>query len=134
MKKILVVTLLILLNACGPIYRSNLEELKQTAKQEDFGNPPPKNYKEIGENAIKEYMRDPDSAQFKDWTEPHTCLFPSRNSMTIPELGWCNSVKVNGKNGFGGYIGYELYHIVWKNNYIYYWYKDGEEYLKHYTK
>lgn len=128
MNKILLLSCLLLLNSCGIVYQSNMDKLKETATEADYGNPPPENYKKIVETYIRELLKDPDSGQFRNWKEPYRCLYPSYDSMTMPKLGWCNYVEVNAKNGFGAYTGFSLWQIRWSGEKIY------SHYQYHYNK
>lgn len=100
------------LSGCGIIYSINLSNLERTLTDADYGNPP-KNYEILAEKYIKSLLKDSDSAQFRNWTVPEKCLFPSNTSMTEPKPGYCNYVEVNAKNSFGGYTGFSVWKIRW---------------------
>ncbi len=122
-KFVIIIACLNLITGCGVAYNMNMSDLQKNANDEDYGNPPPKNYKQIAENYIRDLLKDPDSAKFRNWKEPYRCLYPSNTSMTMPQLGWCNYVEVNAKNGFGAYNGFSLWQIRWSNEQIYGYYK-----------
>jgi len=102
---------------CVPLQQSNHNS---PAAPEDYTVPveeakvaqyPPKptDYK----NKVKAYLyarlKDPDSALYDDWS-----LSKAYQGCNPPIYGWMSMVRVNAKNGFGGYTGYQFY-LFWHN-------------------
>lgn len=122
MKKILLISFaLFFLYACSftaQEYQKNLTTLLQTAKDDDYGNKPTETEIKVLELVHKTFLKDPDSAKFI-WGKPYKCDFPSKNSKTIPVLGWCIDMECNAKNSFGAYTGYKWQLIRIKDGSIY---------------
>ncbi|WP_416413760.1 hypothetical protein [Pantoea sp. App145] len=73
----------------------------------------PKKYKPLVENAIKDLLKDPDSAKFSDFTQPRKEVMV-QNSQFV--YGYSTCVFVNAKNSYGGYVGKQLYWVFIRNN------------------
>lgn len=116
-KAIILFNCLILLNGCGIIYSYKEAQLVKNASYEDYGTPPPENYKELVADYIRAMLKDPESARFTAWEAPYRCSFEI--DLATPGLGYCNYVVVNAKNGFGGYTGDNMWNIRWRNGIIY---------------
>lgn len=73
----------------------------------------PNNYKFLAQNAIKDQLKDPDSAKFSDFT-------PLRKEVMVENrnfvYGYSSCVFVNAKNSYGGYVGKQLYWVFMRNN------------------
>ena len=62
----------------------------------------PPNHEDMVTNYIKNYMFDPDAAKFKDFS-------PQKGYQIKPggKIGWRITGLLNGKNKYGGYVGYK---------------------------
>ncbi len=69
----------------------------------------------ITEKVISDTLKDPGSAQFRH----NSCTKGYWSSVPIagkPKLfGWFQSGQVNGKNAFGGYVGFRPYQVLMRN-------------------
>ncbi|AJJ69510.1 Uncharacterised protein [Yersinia pseudotuberculosis] len=73
----------------------------------------PKNYKKLVEDAIRNELKDPDSAKFSDITTPRKeVMVKNRNFV----YGYSSCVYVNAKNSYGGYAGKQLYWVFIRND------------------
>ena len=118
MKKLLLLTCVIILSSCVNTYQNNLDKLFEDATEESYGIPPKNVYQTQIEQAIKASLKDPESAKFI-WGKPYHCDFHSKDSYTTPILGWCVEVSYNAKNGFGGYVGYQTIELHYLNGEFY---------------
>lgn len=130
MKKISVICTVLaslLLAGCGPsAYDQKMAEAKR--KDAEFANAvkninldtadvgaKPSNYKELVEGAIKDQLKDPDSAKFYD-------MSPLRKEVMVEHrqfvYGYSTCVYVNAKNSYGGYTGKKLYWAFIRNNQV----------------
>jgi hypothetical protein len=80
--------------------------------------PPPKPDESAARARAETYIRgqlfDDEAARFKDWTP----LFYG-TAIVAPEryvTGWSICVRVNGKNRYGGYVGYQAYRVMFEDN------------------
>lgn len=73
----------------------------------------PKNYKSLVENAIRNQLKDPDSARFSDMTPPRKEVMVENKEFVY---GYATCVNVNAKNSYGGYVGKQLYWVFMRNN------------------
>lgn len=73
----------------------------------------------IAEQAIADQLKDPSSAQFRNEAPCHTGY-----SNNVPllgrsaQFGYIQDGEVNGKNGFGGYVGFRPYHVLMRNGVV----------------
>ncbi|GKM35179.1 hypothetical protein NUKP66_22650 [Klebsiella variicola] len=75
----------------------------------------PKNYKALVESAIRDSLKDPDSAKFYDFTQPRKeVMVENRNFV----YGYSTCVYVNAKNSYGGYVGKQLYWAFIRDNQV----------------
>ena len=102
--------LLPLLTACasGP----TPEQLSQA----DYGNEPSiSECTSIAEGVISSSLKDPDSARFRN----SQCFKGHWGSVPILgmgiQYGWIQKGEVNGKNAYGGYVGFRTYQVLIKN-------------------
>lgn len=72
----------------------------------------PKNYKKLIEDAIRENLKDPDSARFYDFTPPRKEVMVENKKFVY---GYSACVFVNAKNSYGGYTGKKLYWVFIRN-------------------
>lgn len=79
---------------------------------EDVGSAP-KNYKSLVENAIRNQLKDPDSARFSDMTPPRKEVMVENKEFVY---GYATCVNVNAKNSYGGYVGKQMYWVFMRNN------------------
>ena len=106
------------LSACGIAYQQQRSEILKTASAESFGPPPPANYRSMGEAFFKRVLKDPESAKF-DWIgEPrHEAIQPGFGSPHAVPV-WVTPVRINARNSFGGYTGFDLFGLAWKDGKI----------------
>ena len=135
MKKILLTgTIGFLLTGCAPGYvaspeandgyNSKLQEAKRkdaefaekvrniNLETADVGSKPT-GYKQAIEDAIKDELKDPDSAKFTGMTTPRKEVMVERKEFVY---GYSACVYVNAKNSYGGYTGKELYWAFMRDN------------------
>ncbi|WJM80441.1 hypothetical protein [Pectobacterium brasiliense] len=126
MKKIIFATLsastiAFLLTACAPSQRMQEAqkrdaEFAQSVKNinietADVGTKPD-NFQNLIESAIRENLKDPDSAKFSGFTEPRReVMVENRNFV----YGYSSCVFVNAKNSYGGYTGKQLFWAFIRN-------------------
>lgn len=70
----------------------------------------------VAEQAIASQLKDPSSAQFRNETPCHTGY--SKNVPLLgrsAQFGYLQDGEVNGKNSFGGYVGFRPYHVLVRN-------------------
>ena len=75
----------------------------------------PKGYKSLVESAIRDDLKDPDSAKFYDFTSPRKEVMVEKGSFVY---GYSTCVYVNAKNSYGGYVGKQLYWAFIRNNQV----------------
>ncbi len=90
----------------------------KTATIQDYGVPPPDNHKEIEVKIIRQMLKDPDAAKF-EFDSVSRDIIPNKIFNATPTLVWISYLRVNGKNDFGGYVGFKPYKIAWKNGRVY---------------
>lgn len=125
LKKISLVTILsatVFLTACAPNQKM-LDAQKEDAEfatavkninldTADTGKRP-NNYQVLVENAIREILKDPESAKFSKFTNPRKeVMVENRNFV----YGYSTCVFVNAKNSYGGYTGNQLYWAFIRND------------------
>ena len=82
----------------------------------DYGAPLTADYEAIIKAKFLDTLKDPMSAQYL-FSPPQTFWYkeaPLMGGRTYS--GYSVAVKVNAKNGFGGYTGFEPYIFIFKNN------------------
>lgn len=70
----------------------------------------------IAERLVADKLKDPSSAQFRNSStcfKGHWGANPFLGMKT--EFGWMQMGEVNGKNSFGGYVGFRPYRVLIKN-------------------
>lgn len=70
--------------------------------------------KALTQTAIADSLFDPDSAKFRNWSPLVKVLYNYASTSTT-EAVWALCVEVNGKNRFGGYVGYEWFYVKFHN-------------------
>ncbi|CNG79202.1 hypothetical protein [Yersinia frederiksenii] len=73
----------------------------------------PSNYKKLIEDAIRNELKDPDSAKFSEFTTPRKEVMVNNRKFVY---GYSSCVFVNAKNSYGGYTGKQLYWVFMRNN------------------
>lgn len=68
----------------------------------------------LAQSAIADSLFDPDSAKFKNWS-PLVKVLYNYASTSSTQAVWELCVEVNGKNRFGGYVGYEWFYVKFRN-------------------
>lgn len=74
---------------------------------------------QIAESAIADQLKDPGSAEFRNEDPCHKGF-----SNNVPLLGrsakfgYIQNGEVNGKNSFGGYVGFRQYHVLMRNGVV----------------
>ncbi|CAI1532463.1 Uncharacterised protein [Serratia grimesii] len=81
---------------------------------EDVGTKP-SNYKKNVENAIREQLKDPESAKFSGMTNPRKEVMVENGDFVY---GYSTCVYVNAKNSYGGYVGKQLYWAFLRDNQV----------------
>ncbi len=71
--------------------------------------------KKLVEDAIKEQLKDPDSAKFTDMTNPRKEVMVDQGNFIY---GYSTCVYVNAKNSYGGYVGKQRYWAFIRNNQV----------------
>jgi len=114
MKRVLFIVVCLLLVSCSPFRHFTPEELAASPCGD-----PPTDPTEIVKKYIDKAFFDPWSAHFEVTGTPQRVSLPGHFNGTRaqPMCAWEIKYRVNGKNKFGGYIG-------WKNESIYY--RDGK--------
>lgn len=139
MNKLLIVSMLsasVLLTGCAPGYvmppafDNGYSQKMQEAKRKDAEfaekvrninletadvGSKPSNYKKIVEDAIKDQLKDPESARFSDMTTPRKEVMVEQGNFVY---GYSLCVNVNAKNSYGGYVGKTLYWVFLRNNQV----------------
>jgi hypothetical protein len=113
MKKIVFAILILVLNGCATLAGSAGVNWRNQnpGKLPDYSNA-----KALAELAIKELLKDPDSALFKNWTPFFKTLYNyGLGAAGNYEPLWAICVQVNAKNSFGGYNGYTWYYVKFRN-------------------
>lgn len=70
----------------------------------------------LAEQAVANQLKDPGSAEFRNEIPCHTGY-----SNNVPllgrsaQFGYIQDGEVNGKNSFGGYVGFRPYHVLMRN-------------------
>ena len=97
---------------CGLTFEAKKAELLQTITPEDYGILPV-NHQDTEKRYILDSLKDPDSAKFEWGGSRKDIMQKSFFDITaIPVI--VTDVRVNAKNSYGGYTGYNLYEFAWK--------------------
>ncbi len=102
---------------CGLAYTAKRNDLLKTASVEDYGPPPPEDYREIEQRMIEGMLKDPESARYQ-FEEPVRNIIPKGFGSVTPILVWTDEVRVNAKNAFGGYTGFSPWLVAWRDGRI----------------
>lgn len=79
----------------------------------DYGPPPTKEQIiAAAEPAVRNLLRDPESAQFR-WGGYPVLRSYYRKILQGAVFGYVTCGEVNARNGFGGYTGYDPFVVVW---------------------
>lgn len=91
--------------------------------RDELGSKPtPERCREMTMQLINGVLRDPNSAIYRNWTDPRPGYSPARwggllgGGMIEQRVGWIWTVEVNAKNAFGGYVGFDLYECLLLKN------------------
>ncbi|OHB56573.1 MAG: hypothetical protein A2Y12_04680 [Planctomycetes bacterium GWF2_42_9] len=107
MQKVLLIACLLVLSGCAST--PTQEEMLNA----DYGECP-QNYEQTIKNIMAMRLRDPDSAQyrfeqpFRGWADKGLINGGGK------EFGWVVKVAVNGKNGYGGYTGFQPFAFLFR--------------------
>ncbi|MFK3912046.1 hypothetical protein ACI2JI_08155 [Enterobacter cancerogenus] len=125
LKKLIFITILsstVILSACAPNQKmidaqKEDDEFSQAVKNinletADVGTQP-NNYQALVESAVREKLKDPDSAKFSNYTNPHKEVMVENHKFIY---GYSTCVLVNAKNSYGGYTGNQLYWAFIRND------------------
>jgi hypothetical protein len=107
-------TACIFFNGCGVAAQANAHKLAASSKPSDWGPPPPADYKEQIASFFKNHLKDPESARY-DFMPPMRDVIQKGFASPNVMRAWLTPVKVNAKNSFGGYTGFETYSFAWKD-------------------
>lgn len=102
------------LSGCGIASASKRNRILKTATAADFGPPPPANHQAVEMALIRERLKDPDSAKFQFGQVMREAIQPKLASPDAVPV-WVSGWKVNAKNSYGGYNGFEPWAVAWKN-------------------
>lgn len=85
----------------------------------DYGpQPTEQRFRELAEQAIRSRLRDPGSAQF-EWPNA-MARGVWRPVFSAPNFGYLTCARVNGRNAFGGYVGFTAFIVVVRNDAVTY--------------
>ena len=122
--KRLVITILtgtmlaLFLSGCGVAYNAKRSQMLNTATVSDYGSRPPTDHQEFEMQIIRAGLKDPDSAKFEFGDVARDAIQSGFMSPT-PILIWRTYVRVNAKNSYGGYTGFQPYHFAWRDGKIF---------------
>lgn len=106
---------LLLLAACGNPLQGG--PTHQEFANADFG-PAPSDHRELTQQHFNKTLFDPFSAKFefgdleKAWYGPTGAILVSRNI----NYGWRSLVRINAKNRFGAYVGWNAYYVYFRGD------------------
>jgi hypothetical protein len=146
--------LAVVISGCGAILQAADEKNEQEAQAEfqkfaatlpergaDYGAVP-RNYQQIIKDGYRDVLKDPDTALYRDFTQPKRDYMVAVKTHYYNEYGryttinpWVTKVtygyvvcgQVNSKNGYGGYIGYSPFGVLIRNGAIVYSWTGGGE-------
>ena len=103
----------------------------------DYGAKPTQ-YKQLIERHMTRILKDPESAQFRNYSIPKKDWlsdYPSGFSLDYPiYFGWLVCVDINAKNSYGGYTGVKPYYFIFKGNKIVYAKEPGNNHFNNLHK
>jgi hypothetical protein len=77
--------------------------------------PSPDNFTEWEKSYILAQLKDPGSAEFRNFTKPvKDCIRDAPIAGGKLHYGWLVSVDVNAENEYGGYVGFETYSFIFR--------------------
>lgn len=93
---------------------------RQQISTADYGSPmTPSRCLAVAENHIASLLKDPSSAQFRgetSCTKGWSGKAPLLGMKAV--FGYVQTGQVNGKNSFGGYVGFRTYEVIMKNGQV----------------
>lgn len=91
---------------------------QRPASDADYGTMPTEKSYPVIENDIRDKLKDPDSAKFEHNGFPNKVYVNDGliNGGKVSFTGWEVIVLVNGKNGYGGYVGFQPWTCFLKND------------------
>lgn len=106
------------LSGCGTAYRSAAEEFIRTQPASAWGAQPPAGHIEVEKAYILRRLKDPGSANFEVVGLQRVTVAAS---LTNPEVVpvWMSSLRVNAKNSYGGYTGFEVWNFYYRFGELY---------------
>ncbi|WP_455865395.1 hypothetical protein [Pantoea agglomerans] len=126
MKKLLLISALssvvVFLSACAPNQqmqeaKKRDAEFEQSVKNINLDTADvgikPDDYQPLVEGAIRDQLKDPDSAKFSGFTTPRKEVMVDQRKFVY---GYSTCVFVNAKNSYGGYTGKQLYWTFIRDN------------------
>jgi hypothetical protein len=120
MKKLLIAVAASILCACGSVQAPSDSQYAAA----DFGAFP-SNYEAIVRAYYGQVLKDPDSALYKPSSQPKQYWLGNRFE-PAGAYGYLVCATVNGKNSYGGYVGYKTDGFLIRNGTIVRYLKDGE--------
>lgn len=114
----------VLLSGCaGVLPTMPVEPTKQELLSYDYGEYP-SDYKGTIESYIKPMLKDPESAQFTNYSSPKKDWLSDNQLSGRTYIGWLICVDVNAKNSYGGYVGRKTHFLIIKGNEVLYSQRD----------
>lgn len=107
MNRVALLVVTALLAACAQIKAPTQEETDAA----DYG-PDPVDQQSIIKRYYEYRLKDPASAQYRDWSKPVKYWFGTRGTSTF---GYLVCVAVNAKNSLGGYTGFQTDGFLLRN-------------------
>jgi len=102
---------------CGIAHNVMRSQMLETATEADYGSPPPANHQELERQIILDSLKDPDSAKFEFGSVTRDVI-PSGFFNPKPILVWKTYVRVNTKNSYGGYTGFNRWYFAWRDGQV----------------
>lgn len=117
MKHVAYVQIIAVLAAVGLLAGCASAPTQQEISHADYGQPMTQQQcLSISESAIANQLKDPNSAQFRNEAPCHTGWVSSVPILGMKAaFGYVQRGEVNGKNSFGGYVGFRPYLVLMKN-------------------
>lgn len=127
--RILALALIVSVSACTALSdKWHTTTIEDTARGE-----PPVEYVKTIRTHLENTLKDPFSAQYKDFSTPTHGSFSKHDIIQSPTLinvngydrvtnihGWRVTVDVNAKNSYGAYVGWKTYTFIFRNEKIIY--------------
>jgi hypothetical protein len=114
MNKLALGSLIILLAGCAAPFQGGPS--KEEFEKADFG-PPPARPEDAIRTYMKEVLKDPFSAQY-EFASPEKAWFGKEGGLLVSrdiQYGWRVIARVNAKNSFGGYVGWQTWIFTFRN-------------------